>query len=87
MRSTDTSNPEDESCADLSETFVLQAADSDASLSPAHTTIVTVRRSSAPAVVQQSQEELGEELGQEQGQNHTEIANETVTIERDYRAL
>ncbi|KAH8307539.1 hypothetical protein KR044_000764, partial [Drosophila immigrans] len=52
MRSSDTSNLDDESLGDLSETFVLHAADSDASLSPAHTTIITVRRSSAPAVVQ-----------------------------------
>lgn len=56
MRSSDASNlDDDDSCADLSETFVLQAADSDASLSPAHTTIVTVRRASAPAEVQQAQ--------------------------------
>ncbi|KAH8417158.1 hypothetical protein KR222_005191, partial [Zaprionus bogoriensis] len=53
MRSTDASDPEVDSCADLSETFVLQGQeDSEASLSPAHTTILTVRRASAPSVVQ-----------------------------------
>jgi len=64
----------DESCselADLSETFLVlgEASQEDDSLSPAHTTIITARRSSAPAVVQQS-----------------DIANETVTIERHLEA-
>ncbi|XP_016969382.2 actin cytoskeleton-regulatory complex protein PAN1 isoform X1 [Drosophila rhopaloa] len=48
----------DETCselADLSETFlVLVDGSEEESLSPAHTTIITARRSSAPAVVQQA---------------------------------
>lgn len=70
----------DETCselADLSETFILlpdyggggfhDDEEEELSLSPAHTTIITARRSSAPAAIQQ------------QG----DIANETVVIERD----
>jgi len=49
----------DETCselADLSETFVVLAENGsgEESLSPAQTTIITARRSSAPAVVQQA---------------------------------
>ncbi|XP_070142376.1 interaptin isoform X2 [Drosophila kikkawai] len=49
----------DETCselADLSETYlILPEEGSEQSLSPAHTTIITARRSSAPAVVQQEE--------------------------------
>ncbi|XP_020818435.1 myosin heavy chain, striated muscle isoform X2 [Drosophila serrata] len=49
----------DETCselADLSETYlILPDEGSEESLSPAHTTIITARRSSAPAVVQQEE--------------------------------
>ncbi|XP_026851268.1 uncharacterized protein LOC6592181 isoform X3 [Drosophila persimilis] len=60
----------DETCselADLSETFVVLPDGSDESVSPAQTTIITARRSSAPAIVQQQEED---------------IANATVIIER-----
>lgn len=78
MRSSDASNlDDDDSCADLSETFVLQAADSDASLSPAHTTIVTVRRASAPAAVQQALNETVIIEGQPE-RSIGEIANRNV---------
>ncbi|KAH8271188.1 hypothetical protein KR018_001068 [Drosophila ironensis] len=61
----------DETCselADLSETFVIDRGqeEDEESLSPAHTTIITARRASAPAAVQ------------ERG----DWANETVVIER-----
>ncbi|EDV94941.1 GH13705 [Drosophila grimshawi] len=72
MRSSDASNLDDDAtCDGLSETYILQVDDSDASLSPAHTTIVTVRRASAPAVVHQDLNEtiiLQAEQKQEQQQ-------------------
>ncbi|XP_062122818.1 uncharacterized protein LOC133836374 isoform X2 [Drosophila sulfurigaster albostrigata] len=90
MRSSDTSNPEEDSFVDLSETFVLNSGDSDVSLSPAHTTIITVRRSSAPAVVQpinESSTTLTTQEPQKEEKDHTDTPNETMTIERDYRAM
>lgn len=95
MRSTDASEPEEDSRADLSETFVLQVEDSEGSLSPAHTTILTVRRASAPAELALSLEDANatiticsqeQEQGQMEEQPHgADIANETITLERDYR--
>ncbi|XP_034132277.1 plectin isoform X1 [Drosophila guanche] len=64
----------DETCselADLSETFVVLPDSSEDSVSPAQTTIITARRASAPAIVQQQEED---------------IANATVIIERDLDA-
>lgn len=98
MRSTDASEPDDDSRADLSETFVLPMDDSEASLSPAHTTILTVRRASAPAGLLQPIEDANatiticsqaEEEGQEEEDNpdKADIANVTVTLESDYRQL
>lgn len=100
MRSTDASEPDEDSRADLSETFVLPMDDSEASLSPAHTTILTVRRASAPAglmqpikdpnatitICSQAQEE-GQEEEEEDNPDKADIANETVTLESDYRQL
>lgn len=100
MRSTDASDHEEHSGADLSETFVLQVEDSEASLSPAHTTILTVRRASAPAELAQPKDDANatiticsQQLDKEHGHEHEEhpagadIANETIILERDYRQL
>lgn len=98
MRSTDASEPEEDSRADLSETFVLPMEDSEASLSPAHTTILTVRRASAPAGMMQPIEDANATIticsqAREEGQaleenpDKADIANETVTLECDYRQL
>lgn len=98
MRSTDASEPEEDSRADLSETFVLPMDDSEASLSPAHTTILTVRRASAPAGLLQPIEDANATIticsqAQEEGQEKEDdpdkgdMANVTVTLESDYRQL
>lgn len=99
MRSTDASEPDEDSRADLSETFLLPMDDSEASLSPAHTTILTVRRASAPAGLMQPIEDANatiticsqvQEEGQEEEEDNpdkADIANETVTLESDYRQL